>query len=853
MAMPPKKFVGLHAHSGYSVNDGLGYPEEHIESVIENGMDSWALTDHGHMNGFPHAFIKEQELNAKGVKFKFIPGCEMYYHPDIDEWKESRARHEDEKKLKHSTDNEETAIVAENEEESKNVKKWLDPMNRRHHLVVLPKSKKGLQNLFSLVSWSYKEGFYKFPRIDRKRLKEFGEDLILSSACISGIPAYNVFSEFPNVAFDDLHHTLADDPAVMARLVAKMCNTFDEMIDCVGQENFFPEIQFNKLPLQHLSNRVVIEAAKKCGLKLVSTADSHYPRRELWRDRELYKLLGRMGGKDFVDSSRLPSSIEELKCELYPKNAEQMWDEYQKYGAPLGFYDDEIVAASIENTYDIAHDLIGDVRLDTSMKLPTFLSPKNMSTFDYLVELCREGMIARGLKGKKDYVQRLKHELGIIRDKGFELYFVTMKKIIDVASNVALIGSGRGSGGGSLVNYVLGITQIDPLKYNLIFERFVSPSRKDQADIDCLVSEHKVVLSDNSLKMIGDLEVGDHVLDHEGISRKVLAVQSRFADNNDTILLISGHKTSNCAVCVFTGTSKHRFIMSDGTEKQMGEMRINDVIMPDFIIERIVNVPLIKEDGSKPNLQLTDITVEGSSRFRVISDSFYYRGHDDKMYYGEWNDPNMYVVSHNSDVSDRDAVIDAMKKEFGEDSVVPIANWSTLQLKSIVKDVSKFYGIDYEKVNEITRKLDDEIKPVAIAAGENKSLFQLDFEMCMEHSPAFRAFMDEYPHIAAHVKVLHRQIKTCFDIDAQVLTLDGWKKPNSLKHSDAVAYIGSNGDVLYSKDYDVFLKGKRDVYEIILNNGKRLRLTGDHKVKTLNRGWVETQLLTTDDEIDTCY
>lgn len=121
---------------------------------------------------------------------------------------------------------------------------------------------------------------------------------------------------------------------------------------------------------------------------------------------------------------------------------------------------------------------------------------------------------------------------------------------------------------------------------------------------------------------------------------------------------------------------------------------------------------------------------------------------------------NKSIVSHNSDFSDRDGLVKSLRVEYGEENVYPIVNFNTLQIKSLVKDVSKLYGVPFEEVNDVTKKLDDEVRPKAMGAGENKSLFMLKYEDCVEHSPDFAAFMEKYPQVAQHIKVLYRQLRT---------------------------------------------------------------------------------------------
>ena len=199
MSRTPQNFVGLHAHDGFSTFDGLDYPQDHIDFVRENGMNALAITNHGHMNSFAHAYLHVQKLNAQGANFKFIPGCEMYVHPDLQTWqlqydlaKATKKGNEIEiQRIKSlltnldtplsasigeavESDDDDAGLTVENEEETKSGK-FYDPIKRRHHLVVLPTTSTGLQRLFHLVSRGYKEGFYRFPRVDYKMLREAAE------------------------------------------------------------------------------------------------------------------------------------------------------------------------------------------------------------------------------------------------------------------------------------------------------------------------------------------------------------------------------------------------------------------------------------------------------------------------------------------------------------------------------------------------------------------------------------------------------------------------------------------------------------------------------------------------------
>ena len=620
MSSVPSRFVGLHSHDGFSVYDGLGLPQEHIDFCIENGLDAWSMTNHGHMNSFGHAWLHTDKMKKAGGKFKLIPGCEMYLHPDLEEWrKDARAAKEDGGGKRRKKKEEEiatplvavvdgndeavdvgldtAALTVENEEETKS-NKFYNPVNRRHHLVVIPKTSKGLERLFGLVSRSYAEGFYRFPRIDYKMLKEAAQgDFFVSTACIGGPLAWETFQEIQNVEFENLNWRLLNDPSLMERALSRIGETYGRLTDAVGRENLHLEIQFNRLPAQHLANRALIEFARREGLtdKLVVTCDSHYARPEHWKEREIYKKLGRLAFETFNPDS-LPKSREDLKCELYPKNAKQVWETYMETRGDAEFYDDVMMKEAVERTWDIAHSTIGDVQPDRSVKLPTYVIPEGKSGIEALTDAVKEGLKKKGLHTNKEYIQRAIYELKVIKDKDFASYFLTMKEILQTAREKMFVGPGRGSAAGSLVCYVLGITDVDPIKYDLLFERFLSPDREGLPDID-------------------------------------------------------------------------------------------------------------------------------------------------------------------TDVENRDLLLELLRGRFGDENIVPISNYNTFKLKSLIRDISRFHDIPLEEVNDALRTVEREVVNNVRKAGDDKNLFVLTFEDSYEYCKAFKDFIDKHPQIGESVRVLFRQNK----------------------------------------------------------------------------------------------
>ena len=187
-------FVNLHGHSTFSVFDGLGFPDEHMDFAYENGMDALALTDHGSMNGLSYQVLHAQKMKEKGINFKPIFGVEAYFHHSISEWKQLKESQAAAKKAAKSEEDE-VSLTVENEEESKSSTK--NVLNKRRHLVLLAQNQVGLNNIFTLISKSYQgDNYYRFPRIDYDMLKAHSEGVIASSACLGGIYAGDYWENY---------------------------------------------------------------------------------------------------------------------------------------------------------------------------------------------------------------------------------------------------------------------------------------------------------------------------------------------------------------------------------------------------------------------------------------------------------------------------------------------------------------------------------------------------------------------------------------------------------------------------------------------------------------------------------
>jgi DNA polymerase-3 subunit alpha len=470
---PSIPFVSYHSHDTMSIFDGLGYPDEHCDFAFSNGLQGIAFTNHGNMNSLSYAFMKSKKMKEEGKDFRVLYGVEAYVHPSIQQWKQEHTKHKEDVKLAKQVDDD-VGLVVENESETK--KGIKSTLNRRSHLVLVAQNQTGLNNLFKLVSDSYRgDNFYRFPRMDYEMLKKHNEGIIASSACLGGV--------LSNDYWDNIEK---GEKAVYTA----MEKTVGSMMDIFG-DRFYGELQWANYKEQHIVNKFIIDLSKQFGFQLISTCDSHFPSPDMWKDREIYKMLGWIGkGGNEIKIDALPHTLEEMEYQLYPKNGDELFASYKRFSGDLGFsYDDKLVEESIARTADILKNRISDYTPDTSVKLPSFVIPDGETADSALAKMSVEALKSSGLYKNNDYIDRLKEELHTIKDRGFSKYFLTMKKISDKSKEVQLCGAGRGSGAGSLVSYLLNITEVDPIKYKLQFSRFIRRNAKDMPDIDFDVSE----------------------------------------------------------------------------------------------------------------------------------------------------------------------------------------------------------------------------------------------------------------------------------------------------------------------------------------------------------------------------
>ncbi len=418
--MPEQRFAHLHLHTDYSLLDGAIQIKPLAKRTEELGMTACAMTDHGNMFG---AISFYNAMKSRGVKP--IIGCETYIT------RGSRS---------------ERAASAPGEKAN-------------FHLILLAKDLDGYRNLVRLTSKAYTEGFYYKPRIDKQLLAEHSKGLIALSACMSGVPS----------AF--LARENCDEAAAAAI----------EFEEIMGKGNYFLDIEEHGLDAQKRIRKPLVELSRRTGVPLVATNDAHYLMPDDARAHDVLLCIG--SGKTVSDTNRLRYA----SPNFYVRSPEEMWR----------IFGDELPEA-LTRTVEIADRC--DLNLPENVNhLPNYPIPTGAASPDeYFEKVVREGFerrrqtvwerqLSRGeLKNPiSDYQTRLAGEIAMIKQMGFAGYFLIVWDFVRYAKEHRIpVGPGRGSSAGSLVAYCLEITDVDPLQYDLIFERFLNPGRISLPDID---------------------------------------------------------------------------------------------------------------------------------------------------------------------------------------------------------------------------------------------------------------------------------------------------------------------------------------------------------------------------------
>lgn len=323
-----------------------------------------------------------------------------------------------------------------------------DKVNRidgSNHLVLLCKNETGYKNLIKMVSVGFTEGFYNKPRVDHELLEEYHEGLICLSACLAG--------EIPQ--------------ALLAGDYEKAKNLARYYEDLFGKGNYYIEIQDHGLDEQRTVLPLLVRLSRETGIPLVATNDAHYLEKEDSRMQHI--LICIQTNKTVNDDDVLEFGTDEF----YVKSTDEMYELFSAW------------PEACENTNRIAEMCSFDFEFGVT-KLPYFVAPDGMDNKEYFVKLCRDGLLRRyGADVPEDIRARLDYEISIIDRMGYINYYLIVFDFINYAKSQGIpVGPGRGSGAGSLAAYCVGITNIDPIKYNLLFERFLNPERVSMPDFD---------------------------------------------------------------------------------------------------------------------------------------------------------------------------------------------------------------------------------------------------------------------------------------------------------------------------------------------------------------------------------
>jgi DNA polymerase-3 subunit alpha len=414
------QFAHLHCHTQFSLLDGAAAIPALFKKAKADGMKALAITDHGNMFGV-FQFVAEA---AKHEGVKPIVGCEFYV----------------------VTDRHRRTFTKEDRD-------------KRYHQLFLAKNPEGYKNLVKLCSLGYIEGLYgKYPRIDKELILQYHEGLIATTCCIGAMVPQ----------------------AILKKGEAEARKEFEWWLDIFG-EDYYIEIQRHQMPEQDQVNEVLLRWSKEYNVKTICTNDSHYVDQKDFNAHDIL-LCVNTGKKQSEPAIREFAD----ETEDYKKGRFAFWNDqfYFKTQAEMGelFKD---VPQALDNTLEIV-DKCEHLKLKQDILLPNFVIPKEFQTQDdYLRHLTYEGARQRYKEITPEIEERLNFELHTIKTMGFAGYFLIVSDFIKAGRDLGVfIGPGRGSAAGSAVAYCIGITNIDPIKYQLLFERFLNPDRKSMPDID---------------------------------------------------------------------------------------------------------------------------------------------------------------------------------------------------------------------------------------------------------------------------------------------------------------------------------------------------------------------------------
>ncbi|HLX67511.1 MAG TPA: DNA polymerase III subunit alpha, partial [Puia sp.] len=537
------KFSHLHTHTQFSLLDGAASIQSLYKKAIKDGMPALAITDHGNMFG-AFEFVAEayKHKNDDGtLKVKPIVGCEFYVVQD-------RFR--------------------------KTFTK--DQRDERFHQILLAKNKQGYQNLIKLTSLGYTEGLYsKYPRIDKDLIRQYHEGLIATTCCIGAYVPQTILNGSEEKADQE----------------------FRWWLDLFGQD-YFIELQRHNIKEQEKINHTLLQYARKYNVPVIATNDSHYTDREDYNAHDILLCINTgekqatPGYDDFVndDTNIRNRRFKFPNDQFYFKTTEEM----------SALFSD--IPQAIENTNQIV-DKIEVLNLKKDILLPAFPIPKefqihkdsNLNQWEYLKYLTQEGAKLRYSDLTPEISERIDFELFTIRTMGFAGYFLIVSDFIKAGRDMGVfIGPGRGSAAGSVVAYCIGITNIDPIKYNLLFERFLNPDRKSMPDIDT-------------------------DFDDEGRQRVIEYVVGKYGRNQVAQIVTYGTMAAKMSIKDVARALDLPLAESNALAKLVPER-------PGIELRRVLHAPITAKDGEKSLEEKDGVSADDLANVRLLRDI--YKGED---------------------------------------------------------------------------------------------------------------------------------------------------------------------------------------------------------------------------------
>jgi DNA polymerase-3 subunit alpha len=537
------QFSHLHTHTQFSLLDGAASIQSLYKKAIKDGMPALAITDHGNMFG-AFEFVAEayKHKNEDGtLKVKPVVGCEFYVVAD---------RHK-------------RAFTKEQKDE-------------RFHQILLAKNKAGYQNLIKLTSLGYTEGIYgKYPRIDKELIQQYHEGLIATTCCIGAYVPQTILHENEEKAEKE----------------------FKWWLDIFG-EDYFIELQRHNIKEQDIINARLLQYAKKYNVPVIATNDSHYTDRDDYNAHDILLCINTgekqstPGYDDFVndDANTKNRRFKFPNDQFYFKTTEEMKTLFSD------------VPEAIDNT-NLIVDRVELLNLKKDILLPAFPIPKefqihkdsNLNQWEYLKYLTQEGAKLRYSDLTPEIQERLDFELFTVKTMGFAGYFLIVSDFIKAGRDMGVfIGPGRGSAAGSVVAYCIGITNIDPIKYNLLFERFLNPDRKSMPDIDT-------------------------DFDDEGRQKVIEYVAAKYGRNQVAQIVTYGTMAAKMSIKDVARALDLPLAESNALAKLVPER-------PGIELKRVLHAPMTAKDGEKSLEEKDGVGPDDMANVKLIRDI--YKGDD---------------------------------------------------------------------------------------------------------------------------------------------------------------------------------------------------------------------------------